>query len=391
MLHRFTERARRVVFHARIEVSRCGATSLEPEHLLLGLLHVGDGLACRVLARTVDSVEQLRREVAGRLPSGDPVPVVEEVPFSPTAMHVLRAAEQEADTQMQEGIGTEHLLLGLLRHGRSHVAQLLHAKGVHLEAVRQVVVVSRGSGEPPGPPPSPANAYRWPQIPFVPSRTMHIFYSGSPAGQPPALNQAGRSFGAYGFTLEEAVVTAWDGNRWHVDIAAELADSTRFDFLLTLPQEETLAACLGLLRTAIEEEFGLTVVRETRTREVYVVTKMPAPGGTLRRYPEPLPGSGCALMPFAAFMRRLPDAPMFPLDPFTVHSLPFFALARWFEEILGGEVVDRTGLPGIYGFELMAAAATPDAFIQALRDEAGLLVSREPQDRPTLVVRRRAQ
>ncbi len=121
------------------------------------------------------------------------------------------------------------------------------------------------------------------------------------------------------------------------------------------------------------------------------MTKMLAPGGTLRRYPEPLPGSGCALMPFAAFMRRLPDAPMFPLDPFMVHSLPFFALVRWFEEILGGEVVDRTGLPGIYGFELRAAAATPEAFMKALRDEAGLLVTREPQERPTLVVRRCAQ
>ena len=107
MLHRFTERARRVVFHAHTEVARCGSTSLEPEHLLLGLLHVGDGLACRVLARTVDSVEQLRREVAGRLPSGDSMPGVEGVPFSPAAMHVLRAAEQEADTQMQEAMGTE--------------------------------------------------------------------------------------------------------------------------------------------------------------------------------------------------------------------------------------------------------------------------------------------
>lgn len=390
MLHRYTERARRVIFHARIEVGRCGSTSLEPEHLLLGLLHVGDGLACRVLAYTVDSVEQLRREVAGRLPSGDPKPGNEEIPFSPAVTNILRAAEQEADAQMQEAIGTEHLLLGLLRDGRSHVAQLLHAKGVSLEAVRQVVMASRANFDPPGPPPSPANAYRWPQIPFVPSRTMHILYSGSPAGQRGVLNHAGRSFGAYGFTLEEAVVTAWDGNRWHVDMPLELADSTRFDFLLTLPQEETLATCLGLLRTTIEEEFRLTVVRETRTREVYVVTKRAAPGGTLRRYPEPLPGSAFGLMPFAAFMGRQPDAPMFPLDPFTVHSLPFFALARWFEEILGGEVVDQTGLPGIYGFELREAAATPDVFIQALRDEAGLLVTREPQQTPTLVVRRRA-
>lgn len=112
MLHRFTERARRVVFQAPIEVARCGSASLEPEHLLLGA--AARGRRARLPRdRTVDSVEQLRREVASRRPSGEPAPLAEVVPFSPAAMRVLHAAEQEADTQTQKAIGTEHLLPGL--------------------------------------------------------------------------------------------------------------------------------------------------------------------------------------------------------------------------------------------------------------------------------------
>lgn len=57
---------------------------------------------------------------------------------------------------------------------------------------------------------------------------------------------------------------------------------------------------------------------------------------------------------------------MFPLDPFTVHSVPLLVLVNWFEEILDGQVIDETGLPGIYGFELRKRVNTPEAFIQLL-------------------------
>lgn len=72
----------------------------------------------------------------------------------------------------------------------------------------------------------------------------------------------------------------------------------------------------------------------------------------LRRYPDPGPGTGMGLLSFSTFIRRSPDQPLFPLAPFTVHSLPFFLLVRWFEEMLGQEVVDETHLQGIYGFAL---------------------------------------
>jgi hypothetical protein len=90
---------------------------------------------------------------------------------------------------------------------------------------------------------------------------------------------------------------------------------------------------------------------------------------------------------FAAFMGRSKDAPMFPLDGFAVHSVPFRFLVNWFEDILGGHVIDETGLSAIYGFALKERVNTPEALIRLLRDEAGLVIARERREIPTLIVR----
>ena len=80
---------------------------------------------------------------------------------------------------------------------------------------------------------------------------------------------------------------------------------------------------------------------------------------------------------------------MFPLDPFTVHSVPFFLLVQWFKEMLGDEVIDDAHLPGIYGFALKERVETPEAFVALLRAEAGLLLTPERRPRTTLVVQPR--
>ena len=72
-----------------------------------------------------------------------------------------------------------------------------------------------------------------------------------------------------------------------------------------------------------------------------------------------------------------------------MHSVPFTFLVNWFDEILGGQVIDETGLPGIYGFELKERVDTPEALIQVLREEAGLVIAREQRERSTLIVRQR--
>jgi uncharacterized protein (TIGR03435 family) len=156
---------------------------------------------------------------------------------------------------------------------------------------------------------------------------------------------------------------------------------------MVLPQEETVAACFGLVRSAIEQQFAVNVTRESRVRDVYVLTKANPRGEMLRRYPDPEPGSAFGSLAFSVFMGRSKAAPMFPLDAFAVHSVLFMFLVNWFEEILGGQVIDETGLRGIYGFELKERVNTPEALIDLLRDEAGLVVIREQRETSTLVVR----
>ncbi len=394
MFNRFTSRARQVLFYARSEVSQLGSGALEPEHILLGVLDEGNGLGSRILARTGGTLDDFRSDIVGHLTSRARVPESDEIPFSASCKRALEYAVEEADRLLHNYVGTEHLLLGLLREERSVAAEVLAARGLRIEAVREAIVelLSRGEQpEPPGPPSTPANTYQWPQIPFVPSRTVHILYSGMRWPQEPVINYPGTVFSAYGFTLEDIIVRAWEGSRWHVDITPELRDDTRFDFLMVLPQEETLASCLGLLQSAIEQQFAVHVKRERRMRDVYRLTNPNPPGKMLRRYPDPEPGTGFGFSSasFSAFMGRSKDAPMFPLDGFAVHSVPFTFLVNWFEDILGGQVIDETGLPGIYGFELKERVNTQEALIQLLRDEAGLVITRERREIPTLIVQQR--
>ena len=109
----------------------------------------------------------------------------------------------------------------------------------------------------------------------------------------------------------------------------------------------------------------------------------------LRYYGEAEPGSGFAMANFNLVMKRPHDAPVFPLEPFAVHSVPFFYLTNWFEEFLGGQVIDETDLRGLYGFELTRTVQNREELIELLRDQAGVSITRERHDTPTLVVRRR--
>src|SRR5262245_19796927 len=254
MFERFTSRARRVLFYARSEVGRLGSSAIEPEHILLGLLNEGKGRGIRILSLSGVALNDVRSDIVGRFKGGEKVPESDEIPFSASCTRALQHAAEEAHRLLHSHIGTEHLLLGLLREERSVAADVLAARGVRIEAVREAIVELHSHGEQPevpGPPPTPANTYRWPQIPFVPSRTVHILYSGMQWPERPAINSAGPVFSAYGFTLEEIIVRAWEGNRWHVDITPGLQGGSRFDFLMVLPQQESTATCLGLLRSAI--------------------------------------------------------------------------------------------------------------------------------------------
>jgi uncharacterized protein (TIGR03435 family) len=392
MFERFTERARRVLFFARYEASELGSAGIETEHLLLGLIREDKGLTDRLLADAGISLDGVRDEVIRRVPARPKIATSVEIPFSGAAKRALQHAAQESDGLSHDYIGTEHLLLGLLREEGSVAADLLTSHGIRLDRVRQQIVERQAEGEPPGhpgPPVARANTFKWPWLRFVPSRALHVLYSDLKPPQQPVTNLSGPGLQAYGYTLTEAIVNAWHGNRWHVDIADGLDDGTRYDFYVQLAQDEPAEAFQQMWRDGIEQQFELSVTRETQLRDVWVARSSGRGGPLLRHYGEAEPGSGFAVGGFRLVMRRPHDAPLFPLEAFAVHSVPFFYLANWFEEFLDGPVIDETGLRGVYGFELTRTVPTRDALIDLLRDEAGLSIARERRDMATLVVRRR--
>ena len=140
MFERYTERARRVLFFARYEASQLGSISIETEHLLLGLIREGKGLTSRIFARSHLSLENIRKEIEGRTVFREKVSTSVEIPFSAETKRVLQFAAEEADRLLHNYIGTEHLLLGILREERSVAASILTEKGMRLAAVREDIV-----------------------------------------------------------------------------------------------------------------------------------------------------------------------------------------------------------------------------------------------------------
>ena len=139
MFERFTDRARRVVVLAQDEARRLDHTWIGTEHLLLGLILEGEGVAAKALKSlgiSLDSVRQQVEEIIGRgqqAPSG-------HIPFTPRTKKVLELALRESQQLGHNYIGTEHILLGLIREGDGVAAQVLVKLGADLNRVRQQVI-----------------------------------------------------------------------------------------------------------------------------------------------------------------------------------------------------------------------------------------------------------
>jgi len=140
MFERYTERARRVLFFARYEASQLGNTSIETEHLLLGLIREGKGLTSLIFGRSHVSLEDVRRELESRNVFREKLATSVEIPFSAGTTRVLHYAAEEAERLLHNYIGTEHLLLGILREERSVAASILMEKGMRLNSVREDIV-----------------------------------------------------------------------------------------------------------------------------------------------------------------------------------------------------------------------------------------------------------
>src|SRR5476651_76133 len=136
MFERYKEKARRVIFFARYEASQFGSPYIETEHLLLGLLREDKALTNRFL-RSHQSVESIRKQIEGHTTIREKVSTSVDLPLSNECKRVLAYAAEEAERLSHKHIGTEHLLLGLLREEKCFAAEILHERGLRLSAIRE--------------------------------------------------------------------------------------------------------------------------------------------------------------------------------------------------------------------------------------------------------------
>ena len=156
MFERFTDRARRVIVLAQDEAKMLNHNYIGTEHILLGLIHEGEGVAAQALEQlgvTLDKVREQLEEIIGH----GPTPPTGHIPFTPRAKKVLELSLREALQMNHSYIGTEHVLLGLIREGEGVAAQVLIKLGIDLGRVRSTVMqLMQGynqEGEPRGPEP----------------------------------------------------------------------------------------------------------------------------------------------------------------------------------------------------------------------------------------------
>ncbi|HEX6312147.1 MAG TPA: Clp protease N-terminal domain-containing protein, partial [Acidimicrobiia bacterium] len=139
MFERFTDRARRVVVLAQEEARLLNHNYIGTEHILLGLIHEGEGVAAKALESLGISLEAVRAQVEEIIGQGGSAPSG-HIPFTPRAKKVLELSLREALQLGHNYIGTEHILLGLIREGEGVAAQVLVKLGADLSRVRQQVI-----------------------------------------------------------------------------------------------------------------------------------------------------------------------------------------------------------------------------------------------------------
>src|SRR6202045_83674 len=147
MFERYTEKARRVIFFARYEASQYGSPYIETEHLLLGLLREDKALANRFL-HTHGSIESIRKESESRITVRERISTSVEVPLSQECKRILNYAAEEAERLGHKHVGTEHLLLGVMREEKSFGAEILIERGLRLSTVREELQRSAGEKVP---------------------------------------------------------------------------------------------------------------------------------------------------------------------------------------------------------------------------------------------------
>jgi len=247
MFERYTERARRVLFFARYEASQLGSISIETEHLLLGLIREGKGLTSRIFNCSHLTQENIRREIEGRTVFREKLPPSVEIPFSQATKRALNAAAEEADRLLHNYIGTEHLLLALLRDEKSVAGSILTQRGLRLNTVRDDIVVLLSSGEMVDDGDRPTVQSHPPFHPSVqPSHEMWVWY---------------------GFMLRRLIARALGVAERQVELPADLDTPAYRALSIPMRDAETREAMFSQMKEALEQQLGVKITLETRPGE----------------------------------------------------------------------------------------------------------------------------
>lgn len=136
MFERYTEKARRVIFFARYEASQYGSKYIETEHLLLGLFREDHAFARKFLSEK-GGPQSLREEIESQITRGERLSTAVEMPLSAECTRILNYSAEESERLGANYVGTEHVLLGILREGGSFAARLLAERGLTLAWLRE--------------------------------------------------------------------------------------------------------------------------------------------------------------------------------------------------------------------------------------------------------------
>ena len=152
MMNNFTPRAQQVLALARKEADRFNHNYVGTEHLLLGLIKLGQGVAVNVLTKLGLDLETVRLQVEQQVGSGPETKMVGNIPYTPRVKKVLALASKEAKALNHSYVGTEHILLGLIHEGEGVAAKALESLGISLDAVRGQVeeIIGQGGSAPSG-------------------------------------------------------------------------------------------------------------------------------------------------------------------------------------------------------------------------------------------------
>ncbi|MFA5117558.1 MAG: ATP-dependent Clp protease ATP-binding subunit [Candidatus Omnitrophota bacterium] len=145
MFNRFTERARKVIILAKEEAKRFNHDYIGTEHILLGLIREGEGVAASVLEKMGLSLENIRLEIEKLVQPGPTTQIIGDLPFTPRSKKALELSAEEAHALGHNYIGTEHILLGLIREEEGVASQVLINLGLDLETVRNKIMEVLGS------------------------------------------------------------------------------------------------------------------------------------------------------------------------------------------------------------------------------------------------------